>query len=168
MSTIEEQFAALFGKTPDGRKVTDKKYMKYGGQGESFSFVITGDLESVPQTTQDGKKKFMVQDSKGGKWAPKAEGDFDPEAVEGYFQPKPDSQFPIRVVGHKDASGNPVEGFEEFETVWELRSGNRMEKLEEALMEEPILLQPGVKVIEKLINNTTKPYKYAIKMKAAE
>lgn len=167
MSTIEEQFAALFGKTMDGKSISDKKYMKYGGQGESFSFVITGDMELVSQTTPDGKKKFMVKTGAGKSgWEAKAEGTFDEELE--HFEPKADAQFPVKVVGHKDAQGNPIAGFEEFDTVWELRAGNRMEKLEEAMMENPILLGTGVKVIEKLIDKNSKPYKYAIKMKAAE
>lgn len=165
MSTIEEQFAALFGKTLDGKKITDKKYLKYGAVGESFQFVITGDMESTPQLMQDGKKKFMVKGT-NGKWSAQGEGSFD-ENLD-HFEPQPDRQFPVRVLGHKKPNGDPVEGFEEFETYWELRVGNRLEKLEEALLEEPILLGAGVKVIEKQIDTSSKPYKYAIKLKAAE
>ncbi len=167
LSTIEEQFAALFGKTMDGRKVSDRKFMKYESQGESFQFVITGDMQSTPQTMADGKKKFIVQEVENGKWGPKGEGTFDPEAVAGSFEPEPDRQFPVHVVAKKRANGDAVEGFEPFDTVWELRAGNRLEKLEEALLEEPILLGAGVKVIEKLLDKGSKPYKYSIKLKAA-
>lgn len=167
LSTIEEQFAALFGKTLDGKKVTNKNYMKYENQGESFQFVITGDMESTPQTMADGKKKFIVQEVENGKWAPKGEGTFDEDAVAGFFEPEPDRQFPVHVVAKKKANGDPVEGFEPFDTVWELRAGNRLEKLEEALLEEMILLGAGVKVIEKLLDKGSKPFKYSIKLKAA-
>lgn len=166
MSTIEEQFAALFGKTMDGKKVSDRKFMKYENQGESFQFVITGDMESTPQLTQDGKRKFMVETG-GGKrgWEVKGEGEFDENL--NHFAPDPDRQFPVHVVAKKKANGEPVEDFEPFDTVWELRAGNRLEKLEEALLEEPILLGAGVKVIEKLLDKGSKPYKYSIKLKAA-
>lgn len=164
LSTIEEQFAALFGKTMDGRKVSDRKFMKYENQGESFQFVITGDMESTPQTMADGKKKFMVK-SESGKWSAQGEGSFD-ENLD-HFEPQPDRQFPIHVVAKKKANGDAVEGFEPFDTVWELRAGNRLEKLEEAMLEEPILLGAGVKVIEKLLDKGSKPYKYSIKLKAA-
>ncbi|HEY6021054.1 MAG TPA: hypothetical protein VIY48_14450 [Candidatus Paceibacterota bacterium] len=163
MSTFEEQFAALFGKTTDGKKISDKKYMKYGGQGESFSFVITGDMQSTDQVDQNGKTKFMVKTG-GGKtgWEPKAEGSFS-EDLE-HFKPQPDRQFPVHVVAHKKANGEPVDGFEPFDTVWELRAGNRMEKLEEAMMEAQLLLGNGTRVIEKLLDKNSKPYKYAIKL----
>lgn len=163
MTTIEQQFAALFGKTLDGKKVTDKKYMKYENVGESFAFVITGDMESTPQVTADGKKKYMVKTG-GGKtgWEAKAEGSFDEELE--HFEPQPDKQFPVRVLQHKKPNGDLFEDFEPFDTVWELKVGNRMDKLEEALMEEPILLGDGVRVIEKQIDRGSKPYKYAIKI----
>lgn len=163
LTTIEEQFAALFGKTLDGKKVTDKKYMKYENVGESFAFVITGDMESTPQVTAEGKKKYMVKGA-NGKWSPMAEGSFDDNLE--HFEPQPDKQFPVKVLQHKKPNGDLFEDFEPFDTVWELRAGNRMDKLEEALMEEPILLGAGVRVIEKQIDRGSKPYKYAIKIAA--
>lgn len=167
MTTFEDQFAALFGKSVDGKSITDKKFIKYENPGETFYFVITGDMESVPQMTQDGKLKWMVKTGKGNSgWQPLAEGTFDPSDYDDseVFQPKPDKQFPVKVVKHTLAGGKADEEFEEFETKWELRAGNRMEKLQEAMLEAEIVLEPGVRVIEKLLDKNSKPYKYSIKV----
>lgn len=66
----------------------------FGGSGKSWLTIrnedekvaaIFLDYEKVPQKTDDGKAKWMVQVEEGGKWGPKAHGTFDPEDVAGAF-----------------------------------------------------------------------------------
>jgi len=174
MTTFEEQFADLFGKTPDGKKVGggSGQYIKYATPGETYYLVQTGDLTRTPQTIKvDGvdKVKVLVRVKQGEKMKPFAK-DAVPEGTQDkdVWQPPGDVEIPVKVVKHLHPNGAVDEEFEPFETMWELKAGNRMEKLEEAMLENRALTGAGTKYIEKLLSNSTKPYKYAIKMKPAE
>ena len=162
MTTFEEQYAALFGTGS-----SDRQYIKYGSSGEGFQYIQTGPLKQVPQTMPNGDKKFMVKEN--GKWSAKAEGSFS-EGLEN-FEPRKDIEIPVKVVGHILKGGKKDEDFEPFETMWELRAGNREEKFKEAMLEAEVAAVEGTKYFEKLLDNSTKPFKYTIKIvvpKAAE
>jgi hypothetical protein len=168
VTTFEDQFAALFGKSVDGKSITDKKFIKYENPGETFYFVITGEMERTPQTMQVGgvdRVKVLVRVDPKEKMKP-FPIDAVPEGTDekDIWQPPGDVTFPVKVVKHTLVGGKPDEEFEEFDTKWELRAGNRMEKLQEAMLEAEIVLEPGVRVIEKLLDKNSKPYKYSIKV----
>lgn len=170
MTTFEEQFAELFGKTPDGKKVTDRKFIKFSTPGESYFLVQTGEPGRKPQTIQvNGKDvpKSLVRPEAGKPFKPMASSDVpadtDPELV---WVPPGDVFIPVKVVRHLDAGGKEVEGFEAFDAEWELKNGDFMKKFEEAMLENGTPAVVGTQYKIKSLQRTTKPYTYSVAMKA--
>jgi hypothetical protein len=164
-------FDDLFGKKSG-------KFIKWNEEGETLIFQISGEVDAAhPQRDfKSGSRKFLVEtdekkpDGKN-KWKPMLETEFDPAVLEekelGFFA-LTQIMIPVKVVGKKGKNNESVAGWEAFDAKWEL-SQNQEERLKEAMMEDrSIQLVPGTIIGAKLIDMSSKPRKYAIKLKAAE
>lgn len=164
-------FDDLFGKKQG-------KFIKWNEEGETLIFQVTGepDANHPQRDFRSGKRKFLIEtdekkpDGKN-KWKPALEDEFDPDALKekelGFFA-LTQLMIPVRVVAKKDKNDAPVQDWEPFDAEWEL-SDQQKERLKEAMMEDrSIPLAPGTIIGDKLIDNSSKPKKHAIKLKAGE
>lgn len=152
-------FDDLFGGSTSG-----KRFIKFEEVGESFLLEQTADVKRPPQKNQKtGKTVWLVQVNKGDRYKPMDEGDFDADEVENCFKPEAEIHIPVRVLAKKDKQGKAVDGFEQFDTDWEL-TRDQKDKLKEAMMDVGLPAEPGQKYAVKLLSKSEKPYKYSVKM----
>lgn len=158
-------YADLFGD-PNAPKATggSQRWLKFEQVGETFLLQQTGEPKQVPQQV-DKKVKWIVQAYEGAAWKPMGEGTFDPEKVAGSYQPdEKDIEIPVTVVGKKDSKGQKVEDFEPFDTVWELKNGDTLDKFKAELLDTGHPAAPGTLWAYKQLSKSTKPYQYSVKI----
>jgi hypothetical protein len=158
-------YADLFGDPNAPQKPKgDRRWIKFDEVGETFLLQQTGDPEQVPQKV-DGKVKYIVQAYEKAPWKPMGEGTFDPEKVAGSFiPPEKDVEIPVRVVGKKDSKGVKVEDFEPFETTWELKNGDTLDKFKEELLDTGAEIGEGTLWAYKQLAKVKPKYKYSVKI----
>lgn len=102
----------LFGKKSPLNGTSQSRWMKWDNDGETLLVQVTGELEMRDQL-KDGKTKWLVRMVKGGKVQPMAEGDFDPDRVDGAWKPNErDAVIPVKVMGKKFKNGEKDENFQ--------------------------------------------------------
>lgn len=146
------------------------RWMKWEANGEVLLFQQTGEPEQRPQTTKDGKVKWLVRMVAGGKVQPMGAGEFNPDMVDGAWLPKEmDIVIPGRVIGKKGPDGKKVEDFQPFDAEWETKKGDMLEKLKAEMLETQKGAMPGHVWALKLLDNTQKRHSFSVKLvKAAE
>lgn len=160
MATYED----LFGKSGMASGGGSSRYLKWENDGETLLVQITGEPDPRPQQV-DGKPKWLVRLVAGQKPKPMAEGTFNPDAVDGAWQPKErDIYVPVTVVGKKDAGGKKVEDFQTFDTEWELSKGDMLDKTKAEMQDTGHALAPGALVALKRLDSTSKPHKFSVKI----
>jgi len=158
-------YADLFGDPNAPQKPkSDQRWIKFDEVGETFLLQQTGDPEQVPQKV-DGKVKHIVQAYEKAPWKPMGEGTFDPEKVAGSFiPPEKDVEIPVRVVGKKNKDGSKVEDFEPFDTTWELKNGDSLEKFKAELLDTEASIGEGTLWAYKQLSKAKKPFQYSVKI----
>lgn len=153
----------LFGKQSPANGSSTSKYMKWENDGETLLVQVTAELEFRDQQI-DGKTKWLVRMVEKGPVKPMAEGDFNPERVEDAWKPKEkDAIVPVRVLGKKLKDGTKVEGFQEFDTTWELSKGNFLKALQAEMQETERAIDVGLMVALKRLDSTSKPHTFSVK-----
>jgi hypothetical protein len=159
-------FDELYGKTGGN---SDKRWIKFENEGDTFLLEQIDEPKLVTQKNQKtGKDKWLVQVNESDKYKVMDEGDFDPDEVHNSFMPDKDIEIPVRVLGKKLPNGDKVEDFEPFDATWELRNGDMQDKHMEAMMETRAAAEKGARYTVTLLSKSVKPYKYSVRMKAAE
>lgn len=160
MATYED----LFGKSGAANGGGSSRYLKWEADGETILVQVTAEPEARDQQI-DGKTKYLVRLTAGGKYKPMAEGEFNPDNVDAYFKPNDkDIVVPVRAVGKKDAGGKKVDSFEEFDSEWELSKGDMLEKTKSEMQDTGHALAPGALVALKRLDSTSKPHKFSVKI----
>lgn len=153
-------FDDLFGSN------SDRRFMKFEHDKETYLLQQRGEPRFVPQKMDDGKLKYMVQVNPGDKWTPMGEGTFDENEVEASFKAGNEIEIDVTAVAKKDKSGNKIDDFEPFETVWELKMGDCRKKLEDAMAETGLPIEDGTVFSLQRLSSKKKPYSYAVKIVA--
>lgn len=155
----------LFGSNGIATDKGSQNWMKWENDGETLLFQQTAEPEVSDQKTQDGKVKWMVQRSDGDKWVAMAEGSFDEDAVHKAFKPRnKDISIAGRVLGKKLKNGEKVEDFEEFDTIWELKSGDFLDKLKAEMLDTGHGAVTGTVYALKRLRSDVKPFQYSVKI----
>jgi hypothetical protein len=144
------------------KQSSDKRFLRFENDGESFLLVQTGEPNLVPQRNQDGKIVFLVQTTVGDKYKPMTKGSFDEDEVANFFTPKVVS-IPVTVAGKKLKNGDKDEDFEPFNINWELTQ-DQEQKFKEALLDTGLPSEAGTKYALKRLSSKSKPYTYSIKI----
>lgn len=153
-------FDDLFGKGSG----SGKQFIKFENDGEAFLLEQTGEPKKVDQRGPKGGTIWLVQESEGDKYKPVEETkDFDESDYNNAFKPK-NIAVPVKVIGKKLKDGSKDEGFEPFETLWELSTGDQEAKFKDAMLDAGVPVETGTKYVLKRLDSTKKPYTFSIKI----
>jgi hypothetical protein len=165
-----QSFDDIFGSGSKASGGGGGKYIKWENVGDTFALVVRGPIDpKYPQKVFGTQKdKYLVQVAKGDKYKPMAEGDFNEDEVENFFQAT-EVMIPVTVAAKAEGKAQ-VEDFEPFDVEWVLNKGDQHDKFKDALLEFDDAIDVGTVIQVKLLvqGSSGKPGKYAIKLKAGE